>query len=161
MLKYFQNTKKSAFRLETLQDYNEKEEVEEFLKTGKVDPQDNDDWHQIIKVARARNAIMQRVRIIKFPLTDYTKFEIEHYKYSQKAGEEIYIIEYSRFQQLSLKITKDFWLFDDTIALAMNYNTSGSFNGFTLPEKGTSRYLNSKVALLKNSIPLEDFVKTL
>ena len=149
MQKYFENFKKYAFRLELLQEYDveeEKEAIEKFLKSAKIEP--DKEWINIIKKARRRKAIMQRVRVINLPLTDYLKFEIKAYQFNIASGENIYFIYQEEFDKLNSEINYDFWLFDDKIVLKMNYNNKGKFIGFVKIKSDMNRYINLKDKLL-------------
>jgi 3-dehydroquinate dehydratase len=81
------------------------------LKTGKVNPNMNAEWHQIIRDAIERGAKMQRIHVVKKSLSDYLRYEIEQYKYNKKFGEEILLVEMGDFQKLSKGINFDFWLY--------------------------------------------------
>ena len=65
MLNYFNSFQKSAFRVETLQEYNvdeEKDDYEYFLKHKKLPTWfwDWDDWDDIVQQAKMRWAIMPK-----------------------------------------------------------------------------------------------------
>ncbi len=124
MKDYFNKFKKYAFRLELLQSYSveqEKKDFMKFLKDGKVSKDENKEWYETIKNAKSRGAIIQRVHVISFPLSDYIKFEMEAYRYNMKEGEQIFTIPYRKFLKLMPKIKKDFWLFDDKIVKINDY----------------------------------------
>lgn len=157
MLNYFNAFKKSAFRVETLQEYNvdeEKHDYEYFLKYKKLPGWfwDWDDWCDIIQQAKARWAIMQRVHIIQFPMSSYLSFEVEAYKKNIIAWEEIFYIP---FEECSIKIESDFWMFDDTTVLKMYYDKDGSFLGFE-EIKDIDPYLQIRDFLLKNKRNIEE-----
>ena len=155
MLKYFNSFQKSAFRVEILQRYNVNEEQEAynfFLQHKKLPRSFWEDWHNIIQQAKNRGVIMQRVHLIKFPITSYLSFEIEAYKKNITAWEEIF---YLPFDECSIKIESDFWIFDDTVVLKMCYDQDGSFVGFKeLEDDGY--YLQIKNFLLGNKRNIED-----
>lgn len=158
MEKYFRAFKKYAFRLELLQEYyiiEEKESFELFLKKGEIiQDSASKEWTSIIENAKKRGAKMQRVHIIKFPLSDYLKYEIEYYKINMKAGEDICFVLDKEYQKIKNKINHDFWLFDDKIALKINYDTKGKYLGFEEIKKETSKYINLKNKLLSIVTPI-------
>ena len=158
---YFNKFTKYAFRLELLQKYDvdeEKESLNEFLKTGKVlENKSNRDWANIIKNSLKRGAKMERVHIIKTPLSDYLKYEIEAYKLNIKAGEKISFVLKGDFDKVNKRIiNQDFWLFDDKIVLTMNYNSHGKFKGFTELTKNINKFIKFKNELLLKSKPIEE-----
>ncbi len=157
MLEYFRSFKKYAFRLEVLQNYiveDEKAEFNEFLKSGKVKMDKS--WEEIITSAKKRKAKMQRIHVIRLPLSNYLRFEIAAYKLSQKAGEKIFLLEEGKFRKLKNKISNDFWLFDDKVALRMKYDESGKYVGFQ-ETRSVEKLIESKELLLKKAKPLESF----
>jgi len=146
MKDYFNNFKKYAFRLELLQKYSvneEKEDFENFNKKGKVNPKINEEWHDILIAAKKRGAKVIRAHVIKEPLSDYIKFELEHYKENKKYGEGALLISKEEFDKLNINIKRDFWLFDDNIVLEMNYDSDGHFLGFS-QSKDIQKYLDFK-----------------
>ena len=151
MFDYFDSFQKSAFRVETLQKYNvdeEKNDYEYFLKYKKLPNWfwDWDDWYDVIQQAKMRWAIMQRVHIIQFPISPYISFEIEVYKKSIMAWEEIF---YVPSEKCPIKVESDFWMFDDATVLKMHYDKDGSFLNFE-EIKDCSSYLQIKDYLLEN-----------
>jgi len=153
MLKYFKNFKKYAFRLELLQRYDVEDEKESFLKfidSGKV-LNINSDWYKLIKESIKRNVVIQRVHVVKLPLSDYIKFEVGIYKKNIKAGEEVSLIDLDQFNKLNLGINFDFWLFDDEIVLKMNYDKNGKFLNFEEIHENIDKFVNIKNILLSQS----------
>lgn len=153
---YFNTFKKSAFRVETLQKYNVNEEQEgfaNFLNHGILDNNLNNDWYDIIKKAKNRGASITRVHLIKLPLTDYLRFEIELYKLNEKYGEEIFIL----IDNQTEKQINDFWLFDDEFVLDMQYSDDGKFIDWKERKDNINDFINIKNNLLSQSIPLKDF----
>lgn len=155
MLEYFNSFQKSAFRMETLQRYNvdeEKESYEFFMKNKKVPDWLWEDWHDIVRQAKSRWAIMQRVHLIQFPISLYLLFEMEAYKKNIEAWEEIFYIP---FEKCSVEVKSDFWIFDDTTVLKMFYDEYGSFIAFE-EIKDIIPYLQIKNYLLKNKRNIEE-----
>ena len=155
MLEYFNSFQKSAFRVETLQRYNVDEEMEAyefFMKNKKVPGWLWEDWHDIVRQAKSRRAIMQRVHLIQFPISSYVLFEIEAYKKNIEAWEEIFYIP---FEKCSVEVKSDFWIFDDSIILKMNYDKDGRFINFEEMNDCAS-YLQIKKFLLENKRNIEE-----
>ena len=155
MLKYFNSFQKSAFRVETLQRYNVDEEMEAyefFMKNKEVANWLWKDWRDIVRQAKSRWAIMQRVHLIQFPISSYVLFEMEIYKKSVEAWEEIFYIP---FERCSVEVKSDFWIFDDSIVLKMNYDEYGRFINFE-EINDCIYYLQVKKFLLKNKRNIEE-----
>ncbi|GBE20136.1 MAG TPA: hypothetical protein ENG87_05570 [Candidatus Pacearchaeota archaeon] len=158
MLRYFKNFKKYAFRLELLQEYKvdgEKKDFEDFLKTGKIKKEYNDEEYLIIKNAKDRNASMSRVHVFELPLTDYLKFEFKMYKFNELAGEKIFLLDKLDFEKINSNINFDFWLFDDKIVLKMNYDKEGRFLGFEEIRTDLRKFIELKDKLLSISKALK------
>ena len=155
MLKYFNSFKKIAFRVETLQRYNVEEEKEAY-KYFQQHKQLLDgfwkDWRDIVRQAKSRWAIMQRVHLIQFPISLYLLFEMEAYKKNIEAWEEIFYIP---FEKCSVEVKSDFWIFDDSIVLKMNYDKDGRFVNFE-EINDCSSYLQIKKILLENKRNIEE-----
>lgn len=155
MLKYFNSFQKSAFRVETLQRYNVNEEREafEYFQQHKELPDGVwKDWHDIIQQAKLRWATMQRVHLIQFPITPYISFEMEFYKKNIRNWEEIF---YLPFEDSSVEVDSDFWIFDDAVVLKMFYDKDGAFLGFE-EMKDIVPYLQIKNYLLENKRNIEE-----
>ena len=155
MLKYFNSFQKSAFRVETLQRYNvneEREAFEYFQQHKKLLDGVWNDWHDIIKQAKSRGTTMQRVHLIQFPITPYISFEMEFYKKSMMYWEEIF---YLPFEDCTVEVKSDFWIFDDAVVLKMFYDKDGCFLKFE-EIKDIVPYLQIKNYLLENKRNIEE-----
>ncbi len=155
MLKYFNSFQKSAFRVETLQRYNVNEEREafEYFQQHKELPDGVwKDWHDIIQQAKSRWATMQRVHLIQFPITPYISFEMEFYKKNIRYWEDVF---YLPFEDCSVEVDSDFWIFDDAVVLKMFYDKDGSFLKFE-EIKDIDAYLQIKNYLLENKRNIEE-----
>lgn len=155
MLRYFNSFQKSAFRVETLQRYNVEEEKEafEYFQQHKELPDGVwKDWHDIIQQANLRWATMQRVHLIQFPITPYISFEMEFYKKNIRNWEEIF---YLPFENCSVEVDSDFWIFDDAVVLKMFYDKDGCFLKFE-EIKDVDAYLQIKNYLLENKRNIEE-----
>ena len=95
---------------------------------------------------------MQRVHLIQFPISLYVLFEIEAYKKNIEAWEEIFYIP---FEKCSVEVKSDFWIFDDSIVLKMNYDKDGRFVNFE-EINDCSSYLQVKKFLLENKRNIEE-----
>ena len=155
MLKYFNSFQKCAFRVKILQKYNvdeEKQAYQYFQQYNKLPDGFWKDWHNIIQQAKIRGAIIQRVHLIKVPITSYISFELEFYKKSLDKWEKIFYIP---LDECSIKVESDFWIFDDSIVLKMNYDEYGRFINFE-EINDCIYYLQVKKFLLKNKRNIEE-----
>jgi hypothetical protein len=123
-----------AFRLETLSRYDvpgEEEALRAFLEGAPKPGPDPDDlaWQANIGAHAAAGRPMQRVHIIRGPLTDYLRFEIEWgYRDNAAAGEDIRILHVAKGELPDLGDV-DFWLFDDSTLVLMRYDEKGRWLG--------------------------------
>jgi hypothetical protein len=119
----------SAFRLETLQAYSvpqEAEMISAFRRGEAVSPPDGHPWLKRVREATITGRQMQRVRIVSYPLSEYVRFEMSLYPHSVASGEDIRIAEACpELEACNL----DFWLFDDSIAVVLQYDNDGRFLG--------------------------------
>lgn len=155
MLEYFSSFKRSAFRLEVLQEYDvsyEEKAFENFVKTGVVDQEINSQWHDILADANNRGAVVNRVRVVEKPFSDYLKFELELYKQNVLAGENIFVVDKS---QLDTAIDYDFWLFDDEVVLILQYDQDGKYLGFEKKSKNIDLFIDAKNTLLEKAVKLD------
>lgn len=141
---YFNNAKVSMFRFEALQVYD----------VGVDDMSDEEmiPWRAFVKEKVESGVLMQRVRLLTYPLTDYTIRELEIHKKSVVCGDDIRTVDSEIFNRLNIE-AKDFWLIDDEVCLEMNYGESGKWLGFEM-SNDIEKYIKIKEVLLRNSTPL-------
>lgn len=164
---HFESFKQEAFRLETLPAYNipsEQEDYKRYLAGAPLPSPDREhiEWIEVIKRATARGATFKRARIIPNPLTSYIKYEIDWgYLYNADAGEEIRLVEEAALitnSQFNFK--EDYWLFDNTIAVKMNYDSTGGFLGGELLDEGlTDKYRKTRDLIWPLATSFEDYLK--
>jgi hypothetical protein len=128
----FQRCASSAFRLECLPAYDVTEDAERDAYrrwlAGEELPPPQRAWPELVALAVAAGKRMQRVRVIR-QMTDYIRFEL-HWGYPANvaAGEDIRILELGP-ENDALLTRHDFWLFDDAVAVRLDYATDGRFVG--------------------------------
>lgn len=111
----FEGITDDAFRLEARQRYNvpyEDELVRDF-EAGKPPP-DNEEitrYEAMLRRLRTEGKRPRRVHVIELPLTPYLRYELDSYRWSIEAGEEIFIADRDRHPDLA-ELTEDFMLFD-------------------------------------------------
>lgn len=126
--KLFSNFRREAFRLETLDDYSgssNPEMIRAFL-AGETQPDDyNQGWADEVRGNIDAGKRMYRVHILSRPMTDYLRFELGWgYRKNAEAGEEFFILD-TTDQPNPLENVPDFWMFDESSVVAMNYGEDG------------------------------------
>lgn len=151
----FGNFRRDAWRLEALDTYNiprERNKIAEYLRTGRVAP--SPDWVATIRAASARGARVGRVRLVGWPLTDYTRFEYAAYANNSAAGEDIRLVD-RRWLDDSWNAAPDFWLVDDQ-AWLMRYDRTGAFLGVDLAPDAAP-YIELRARIEPLSVPLAEY----
>jgi hypothetical protein len=121
-----------AFRLEVLSAYNVPEEAESLRcwREGKPPPawQKEREWLTMVRDATTAGKSMQRVRVVRQPLSDYVRMEFDWgYPDNIAAGEDIRVVEVKDAGGVPGMVDHDYWLFDDRIAVRLEYTADGSF----------------------------------
>ncbi|HZD00519.1 MAG TPA: hypothetical protein VFA46_10125 [Actinomycetes bacterium] len=153
---WLDNFERSAFRLETLPEYNvpqEAEWLEAFKRDGslpRLSPE-NDSWLKLVSSCGSQRKQLQRVRIVRHPLSDYLRFELALFQASVASGEEIRVTTEHRFG------CGDFWLFDSHTVILLRYDTAGRFLETEQPEDSVP-YCRIRDLALERSIPLGQYL---
>ncbi|ARP72093.1 hypothetical protein LK07_22620 [Streptomyces pluripotens] len=125
----FETFERTAFRLETLAEYDveeEREEIARFLAGEDMGPEwDDNPW---VRSMADKGKQVSRVHVLRSPLTDYLRYELAAYPGNIKAGESIGIIDLAE-QDVEGLPDHDFWLFDDRDVYRMHYTPEGRFLG--------------------------------
>jgi Family of unknown function (DUF6879) len=156
----FESFTRSAFRLETLPEYRVEVEAHylQLFLLGHPPPESRKERAWLKTVARACGAgkTMQRVRVVRRPLTHYIAFELEWgYPENVAAGEDIRILELERGEQLP-EIGHDFWLFDDRIVVRLEYDDEGRFvRPVAMDDAAT--YCRCRDATMARAVPLSEY----
>jgi hypothetical protein len=160
LFRAFQHT---AFRLETRQTYDvseEKASYEAFIQS-RARPERSvrtDSYLRAVAWATMTGRQWDRVRLIEYPLTPYTRYELACYEQNATAGERVHVID------ASVPLFTDFWLFDrghaSTQAVFMHYTPDGAFRGLEqVADRATLRALEIAAAdLLTRATPLAEFL---
>lgn len=147
------------FRLEVQPTYLVEQEADDFAAWRHGDrtlltPETNS-WLEHIRGTTAAGAHWSRVRILDYPLTEYTEFELHGYQANQRAGEQIYIAARAWSPELD-GLREDFWMFDDTV-VRMIYDQAGHFLRPELAD-ALHPYQGMHAAGLRHAIPLLDYL---
>lgn len=159
----FDGTQASVFRLEARQDYavpSDDASLNAF-RTGGPRPERSvrtSAWLRRIAVTTAAGVDWSRVRVVAYPLTEYTRWELIGYVESQAAGERIDLTE-------NTDITgPDFWLIDpDTphaCAVVMHYTADGDLAERELVTDAdkVTELITRRNAAAANTISLNEFL---
>lgn len=143
----FSSFSRSAFRLETLQDYD---------GTG-PDPE----WASLVKANTRWGKTHQRVHVVTEPLTPGVQEELTAgYAPNVGAGEDIRIIAAPEGSWPDGVPQFDFWLFDTALMLCMNYRDDGTFIGaerVTDPQQ-ILEAVRVRDAVLHDAVPWKSYV---
>ncbi len=161
---FFDAFQHTAFRLETYLEYDvssEHEEYEQFLASGSLHIPDDDQWLARVRHFRAAGRWVGRVHVLRRPLTDYLRYEFAVYRHSVAAGEDVRILDLTGQPDPDLP-GQDFWLFDDTSVVRMDYDERGTQLGRELLEDADpAPYVEWQRIALAHSQPFEEYVKLL
>ncbi|MFJ5680897.1 DUF6879 family protein [Streptomyces sp. NPDC093097] len=160
----FDTMQREAWRLETLPAYTmpqEAEILERFL-AGEKSPDDyNSGWMNEVRQWREEGKSVGRVHIVTRPLSDYLRFEFEYYyRHHVKAGEEIRILDLTDRPNPGLA-DQDFWMFDESKVVHLNYRPDGTQINRELREGDPEPYRKWKRIAVAESVPFEEYVKGL
>lgn len=134
----FRRFHSSAFRLETREYYAMSYEREAFHRFLKGHPQPPSalpwwqDWLNQMQELTHNGKRIGRVRIMSEPPTDYQRWEMWGTPFHVEVGEEIHYLSRSAALALHVPLDEDWWLFDDTRLVIMQYTSAGEIDGKTL-----------------------------
>ncbi|WP_457028722.1 DUF6879 family protein [Kitasatospora sp. P5_F3] len=157
---YFRSFKRSAFRLETHQVYTMPGEVETLRSFLADEPQPagfNADWHQTIRDHAAAGRTMQRAKLVRLPLTDYSRYLFDWcIPGNVAAGEDYRILDLT--ERVVDLPQQDFWLFDESVVVHLNYRPDGTQINRTLIENpDLSQYLGWRDLALAEAVPYAEW----
>src|SRR2546430_5299261 len=134
----FRSFRRSIFRLETLDDYSEGLEDEEYRSWshGNAPPPIHGHWWYdgIVRAATSGHKRWDRVHMLRQPLAigDYLRYSFEYgYTRSEQAGGRCPILEVPEGRKLPLP-KEDFWLFDDEFGVVLDFDGQGRWMGAEL-----------------------------
>lgn len=162
---YFTNFQRSAFRLEVHQTYTMPGEVDDLARyrAGASVPEDfNADWHQKIRTQTAAGRSLQRAKIVRRPLTEYTRYLFDWaIPGNVDAGEDYRIVDLTDVENARLP-EQDFWFFDDTTVVLMNYRSDGTQIGRELlDDPDLEQFRGRRDLALEFGVPFKEYVSRL
>lgn len=147
------------FRLETLPTYRVDQEADDFARWQRGDrtllTPDTNEWLAHIRDTTAAGVHWGRVRILDYPLTPYSEFELHGYQANAAAGEHVYVADRAWSPELDY-LRDDFWLFDGT-PIVMAYDADGRFVCADQPAD-QAHYIGLWSIAMRYSQPLDMFL---
>lgn len=120
----FQRFEHTAFRLEPRRRYNVSDEEEPFRRfLAGEDPGADwlQDWLDLMRKQTGQGKLVERVRIVDDPPSEYLSFEIAMTPHNLDAGEDIRYLDRRRAAEAGLP-DYDFWMFDSTMVARMEFD---------------------------------------
>lgn len=163
----FRDFERSAFRLETLQTYTmprEQTSIAKFL-AGEPKPGDhNATWHETVSRNIAAGKTMQRVKVVRRPLSHYLRYQFAWtLPGNVAAGEDYRILDLTDRdvdlpeQDFDLP-EQDFWLFDDATVLLLNFNPDGTLRDRELADPADlNQYRRWRDRALAGAVPFGEY----
>ncbi len=151
------------FRFEALQEYFSdgsdvlQNEIEkQWREKNEIDMDLMKEWHEFIESKVKEGVKFSWVRLVKFPLNEYTKWSLYVYKKRVKYGIDIRIITKEKIEEFGVDI-KDFYLIDEKNAFLMKYGKFNEYLDCEFDNKNLWRYKKIKDLLMAHSISVSDF----
>lgn len=161
----FRDYTREAWRLETLPQYlmpQEAEELAAFRAGVRVDPRAvpneyTDDLRRLASEGRTKG----RVRVVTRPLSEYLRFEFSQYYAARAlAGEDIRILDVTD-RPNPLEGVQDYWMFDRTTVVLMNYEADGRQINRQVFEGDVAPLVEYRNVAVSESVPFEEYVNRL
>ncbi|MFD4530461.1 DUF6879 family protein [Streptomyces sp. NPDC058470] len=159
----FREFQSEAWRLETLPQYRvpqESEELEAFRSGKRIDPHSYASaYTEDLKRQRGEGKRKGRVHVLTQPLSEYLRFEFSRYYAPHVlAGEDIRILDVTD-RENPLPGVRDFWLFDRSTVVLMNYEEDGTQINRELYESDPAPFVEYQRIAVADSIPFQEYVK--
>lgn len=149
------------FRLEALPTYLVPEEAEDLAAWRRGSRElltpETSGWLANVRDSSSRGVRWSRVRVLDYPLSEYSEYELHGYQANAAAGERVFVAD--RAWSAELADLQDFWMFDETV-IRMVYAADGHFVRPELVEDQAevARCRAMRAASLRHSIPLADYL---
>jgi hypothetical protein len=163
---YWDQMEREWFKVEVLQDYSaeddgtslqtwkngDKEKSIELIKSEQYK-----EWVDECRKKIDEGVKLTRVHIVKWPLTQYLEWELEHYKYvnEAKCGENIYLVDKESLGGIDIP-KGDIMFFDDKVVIN-SYDEKGFMIAVTFFDENDDikQFLNLREKLRELAIPLK------
>lgn len=87
-------------------------------------------WTAEVRSGRAQGKLMQRVRIVTEPLSDYIRYTTSVARFNCAAGDDIHYLSRETARQLGIPEHEDVWIFDASWAMIINFNDDDQVVGY-------------------------------
>lgn len=127
----FEEFEHTAFRLEVRDRYADDEEAEplrRFLAGESADDAWFMDFYRAVEEWTAAGKVIQRVRVVTEPHSDYTRFGLDLARLNVAAGEDIRYLPRPMARELRLP-EHDYWLFDSRQLVILRFDGSDRLLG--------------------------------
>jgi hypothetical protein len=163
---YTRDFKRSAFRMEVHPVYTMPGEAEDFRRFRKGEPMPegfNADWHDRVRANVAAGKTMHRVKVIWRPFNKYTSYLFRWaIPGNVAAGEDYRIIDITDGERpAGLDIDQDWWFFDDSTVVLMNYQLDGQqISRELLDDPDLDQYRKWRDLALSLAVPYAEYMKS-
>ncbi|MFF4924581.1 hypothetical protein DR950_27125 [Kitasatospora xanthocidica] len=160
---HFDGYQHDAFRFEAQPAYTmpkEAENLARFLRGEPKPTEHNAAWHRRVHGFVSSGRTIGRVRVVRRPLTDYQRYQFAWgIPGNITAGEDIRILD-ATDRDLGIP-DKDWWLFDGSSAVHLNFRPDGTQINRELVTGDMHQYQEWKELALAHSVPFLEFLNTL
>ncbi|WP_372409108.1 DUF6879 family protein [Streptomyces luteireticuli] len=158
----FDSFQRNAWRFEVQPAYTMPKEaanVERFLR-GEPKPVDhNSAWHARVQGYRAAGKRIGRVRVVRRPLTNYQRYQFAWgIPGNVAAGEDIRILDVTDNDHGLPLGGRDWWLFDDSTVVHLNYRADGTQIGRALHAGDPEPYRRWRQTAVSASVSFAEYV---
>ncbi|MFJ8231423.1 DUF6879 family protein [Streptomyces sp. NPDC094448] len=154
---------REAWRLETLPQYLVPQETEDFsaFREGRPPtPYTDSAYTERVRRQRTEGKRNGRVHIVTRPLSDYLRFEFSrYYTVHVRAGDDIRILDVTH-RPNPLEGVQDFWMFDRSEVVLMNYAADGTQINREVFGGDVSRFIEYQRIAIAESVPFEEYVSS-
>ncbi|MGY3680243.1 DUF6879 family protein [Streptomyces sp. TE33382] len=159
----FQGIQTEAWRLETLPQYlvpQESAEIEAFREGKRVDPRTySSPYTESLKRLKGEGKRKGRVHVLTQPLSEYLRFEFSRYYAPHAlAGEDIRILDVTA-RENPLQGVQDFWLFDRSTVVLMNYEKDGTQISRELYKGDPAPFIEYQKIAEAEALPFLEYVR--
>ncbi|WP_329147673.1 hypothetical protein OIU91_18055 [Streptomyces sp. NBC_01456] len=157
----FKTFEHSAWRLESRRGYaSDREDAtyREFIETGTVAWDPDDDWCRNMRAQTAAGKCVGRVRIVDNPPTTGQLYLLDNAKRNSATGEDMRNLWRADAERLQLP-TEDFWIFDSRFIALLHFDEADTLLHVELITEPAEvmRYAQFRDAALHHSYPFGHF----
>lgn len=156
----FHRFERSAFRMEVHPTYTMRAEADtlrRFLDGGDKPADFNTSWVSTVRDNVAAGRTMQRLKVVRRPFSEYTRYLFAWAIPDNVAAGEDYRILEARERRPEIP-DQDFWIFDDSAVALLNFHPDGTLKDRELvdpPESG--KYLELRDRALREAVAFSEY----